>query len=333
MVGGIEIPTFEDAAPVPSTFQRSEAAGSAQAAEASPANTDLGVTAGGWLDSAQGWLGGLWDSAYSNVNSADLLRRFDNPSPEYLAGYLSGNRFLGSLNGAMYNSDIGRATRDYWFATPGRSATLGGLMGGVNALVPVVDVNRLPENMRSAFGKGELVVGSLAMAETLATGVPTLIDKAKNLYKTLTRPPVPPALAPALAGAGGRAGMPGPSVPSSEPADVRPMQMAAGGRSDSVSPPRKLGGRFTEPKLPPKTVASEGEVSIEHYTRSGDHGPPHLHVKGGGPETKIGQAGKPIEGAPELTPAQQAVVEDNRAAIRRALDRIMRYARFQHLDE
>jgi hypothetical protein len=51
-------------------------------------------------------------------------------------------------------------------------------------------------------------------------------------------------------------------------------------------------------------------VEIVHYTKSGDHGPPHLHVKGGGSETKIGQNGKPIKGSPELTSQQQAVVQE-----------------------
>lgn len=67
----------------------------------------------------------------------------------------------------------------------------------------------------------------------------------------------------------------------------------------------KANGKYTEPKLPSKTVAEEGNIKAEHYTRSGDHGPPHIHIKGGGKETKVGQNGKPISGAPELTAAQQ----------------------------
>ena len=46
-------------------------------------------------------------------------------------------------------------------------------------------------------------------------------------------------------------------------------------------------GSRTAPTLPPKVIAKEGEVEIVHYTRSGDHGPPHVHVRGGGPETRI----------------------------------------------
>lgn len=68
-----------------------------------------------------------------------------------------------------------------------------------------------------------------------------------------------------------------------------------------------------------------------HYTRSGDHGPAHLHVKGGGAETKIGQAGKPIEGAPQLTPTQQKVVFENKSAIRKSVDQIQRWVRFNEM--
>ena len=76
------------------------------------------------------------------------------------------------------------------------------------------------------------------------------------------------------------------------------------------------------PDLLPKTITKENGVEIVHYTRSGDRAPENLHVKGGGAETKIGQAGKPIEGSPELTPTQQAVVEKHKAEIRKAIDQI-----------
>ncbi|AVF37585.1 RHS repeat-associated core domain-containing protein [Rahnella sikkimica] len=48
----------------------------------------------------------------------------------------------------------------------------------------------------------------------------------------------------------------------------------------------KGNGSFTEPNLPPKVVAQQGDITIVHYTRSGDHGPAHLHVKGGGLKQK-----------------------------------------------
>lgn len=93
----------------------------------------------------------------------------------------------------------------------------------------------------------------------------------------------------------------------------------------------KLGGKITEPDLPPKTIVNQDGIEIVHYTRSGDHGPAHLHVKGGGAETKIGQAGKPIEGSPALTSRQQAVVAANKPAIRKAVDQIQRYVRFERM--
>jgi RHS repeat-associated protein len=94
-----------------------------------------------------------------------------------------------------------------------------------------------------------------------------------------------------------------------------------------VGAPERAGPR-TAPELPAKTIVKEGEVTIEHYTRSGDHGPPHLHVKGGGPETRIGQNGKPLSGDPELTLTQRVVVQDNLRVIRNAVDSIMRYFDF-----
>ncbi|WP_339507046.1 RHS repeat domain-containing protein [Pseudomonas sp. EA_15y_Pfl1_P102] len=92
----------------------------------------------------------------------------------------------------------------------------------------------------------------------------------------------------------------------------------------------KGNGKFTEPALPPKLIAQHGDVKIVHYTRSGDHGPAHLHVKGGGKETKIGQAGKPIKGAPTSTSEQQAAIDANKSAIRKSVDKIQRWFRFQN---
>ena len=93
---------------------------------------------------------------------------------------------------------------------------------------------------------------------------------------------------------------------------------------------RKTGGRFTEPHLPPKTIASSDGVTIDHYTRSGDHGPPHLHIKGGGAETRIGQMGRAIDGSPVPTPQQQRVIDANLPQIRSAIDQIMRWFRFEN---
>jgi hypothetical protein len=95
---------------------------------------------------------------------------------------------------------------------------------------------------------------------------------------------------------------------------------------------RKAGGALTEPTLPAKTIVEQGGVKIVHYTASGDHGPAHLHVTGKGPEVRIGQNGKPLKNNPELSAAQQNVVNENKAAIRKSVDKIQRYHRFHNTD-
>ncbi len=92
----------------------------------------------------------------------------------------------------------------------------------------------------------------------------------------------------------------------------------------------KLSGTITEPNLPAKTVVKEGDVEIVHYTRSGDHGPAHLHVEGGGKSTRIGQNGKPLKGSPELSSAQKAAVDANKSQIRKAVKQIMKWNRFNN---
>jgi hypothetical protein len=92
--------------------------------------------------------------------------------------------------------------------------------------------------------------------------------------------------------------------------------------------PTKLNGTITEPNLPPKTIVNEDGVTITHNTRGGDHGPPHAHVSGEGPDTRIGQAGKPLRGDPELSAAQRNVIQANKGAIRKAIGQIGRYFRF-----
>jgi hypothetical protein len=90
----------------------------------------------------------------------------------------------------------------------------------------------------------------------------------------------------------------------------------------------KKGGAITEPVLPPGLVAEDGDVSIVHYYRGGDHGPPHLHVEGGGPSTKIGMNGKKIDKSPTPTAKQQEVIDANKRVIRAVVDKIGRWVRF-----
>jgi hypothetical protein len=101
---------------------------------------------------------------------------------------------------------------------------------------------------------------------------------------------------------------------------------------ESAAKRTKQGGKLTEPDLPPKTIVKDGKVEVVHYTRSGDHGPAHLHVKGGGKETKIGQAGKPIDGSSELSPAQSRVIKEHKKEIRKSVDQIQRWKKFEDAD-
>ncbi|RYU93031.1 DUF6443 domain-containing protein [Emticicia agri] len=101
---------------------------------------------------------------------------------------------------------------------------------------------------------------------------------------------------------------------------------------DAVKGEAKLSktGKFTEPSLPKKNIVSENGVSVEHYYKSGDHAPAHMHVSGGGAKTKIGANGKPIKGSPELSGVQKQVVENNKSAIRSAGNKINKYQQYQN---
>ena len=75
-------------------------------------------------------------------------------------------------------------------------------------------------------------------------------------------------------------------------------------------PARTQGGALTEPTKPPKTVVEQQGVRIQWNTR--DHGPAHLHVRGEGPFTRIGQNEKPLKNNPELSGTQQSVVKEHK---------------------
>ncbi len=81
----------------------------------------------------------------------------------------------------------------------------------------------------------------------------------------------------------------------------------------------------TEPNLPPKQIAEGNGVKVEHYYRSDDHAPAHAHVVGGGRTTRIGANGKPLAGDPELSSAQRAVINENKSAIRKSVNKIGRW--------
>lgn len=98
-----------------------------------------------------------------------------------------------------------------------------------------------------------------------------------------------------------------------------------------TQPKRKQAGRFTEPSLPPHVIVNDGGITIQHFYRSGDHGPPHLHIDGGGMSTRIGQNGYPLAGDPPLSSAQQTVVAENLRIIRRAVRKIGRWRWFDRV--
>lgn len=103
------------------------------------------------------------------------------------------------------------------------------------------------------------------------------------------------------------------------------MAASCGNAASLVPDFRTMYAKAVNDILPPKTIVKERGVEIKHYTRSGDHGPAHLHVKGGGHEVRIGQNGKPLKGDPELTPLQKEIVEKNIKLIRDAVARIQKW--------
>jgi intein/homing endonuclease len=96
---------------------------------------------------------------------------------------------------------------------------------------------------------------------------------------------------------------------------------------------RKQGGKYTEPTLPDKEVASRGEVKIVHNYKSNDHAPAHVHVKGGGKETRIKMNGEPMSGDPNPTPKQQQVIDENWSKIKQDLKKVVEWLKYQDLPE
>jgi len=80
------------------------------------------------------------------------------------------------------------------------------------------------------------------------------------------------------------------------------------------------------PTLPPHTIVEQKGVRI--YRHLDEHRPPHVHVTGKGPDTKIGANGKPIEGFPDLSGTQKQVVKENLSIIRSAVNKIRKWFNF-----
>ncbi|MEQ1673375.1 MAG: DUF4160 domain-containing protein, partial [Hyphomicrobium sp.] len=71
-----------------------------------------------------------------------------------------------------------------------------------------------------------------------------------------------------------------------------------------------------------RKILDEDGVCVSLY--SNDHAPPHVHVKGGGPETRVGQNLKPILNDPPLAPKQRKVCGCNKNKIAKAIRDAMR---------
>lgn len=93
---------------------------------------------------------------------------------------------------------------------------------------------------------------------------------------------------------------------------------------------RSSSGNFTEPTLPSKTIVDQNGVKIQHYYKSGDHAPAHMHVNGKGVSTKIGPNGKSIKGSPQPSTYQKAVIDANKSRIRSSGRKINNYIKFQN---
>ncbi|MBW5251788.1 Teneurin-1 [Streptomyces sp. P01-B04] len=72
---------------------------------------------------------------------------------------------------------------------------------------------------------------------------------------------------------------------------------------------------------PSGTIFRSGDYIFQIYAN--DHPDPHGHLKGKGYNIQIGQNGKPLSGNPELTSAQQKIVDANKGLIRRSIKKKM----------
>ncbi|WP_110930290.1 RHS repeat-associated core domain-containing protein [Paenibacillus bouchesdurhonensis] len=84
-------------------------------------------------------------------------------------------------------------------------------------------------------------------------------------------------------------------------------------------------------ELPPKEVGRNNFGYIEHYYRSGDHAPPHVHVVDNKKNVvRVGQNGKPLDGEPELNRAQQMLVTQYKKEIRSSVSQIMKWHKYSN---
>jgi hypothetical protein len=232
-----------------------------------------------------------------------------------IAAKVSRTGFLGAAGGAAVQGTMaGLGTLASQGGTIGNVATVA--RGGLNAYFAVKSAQSTGENLGTATGEFEsgnygsaALYGTLGVIDAASSGM-----SASGAYRDLSK------------------GLPG-------LADDLNRVLAAsghdpkGGWIETGNAPRTK-ATSTEPTLPGNPVAQSGEVNITHKYRSGDHGPAHLHVEGGGISTRIGGAGKPINAtdAP-MTRAQQKVYDANKSAIRRATKKTGKWLEYQELPD
>ena len=88
--------------------------------------------------------------------------------------------------------------------------------------------------------------------------------------------------------------------------------------------------RTTAPTLPANEVATVGEVRfVHHYGGEADHLPLHIHVEGGGIETKILPNGSPAHPSPAMTATQRRAFDRAKKPIGKAFNKIGRWLDYQ----
>jgi RHS repeat-associated protein len=95
----------------------------------------------------------------------------------------------------------------------------------------------------------------------------------------------------------------------------------------------KQGGKYTEPALPGKVIAEGGEIKIVHNYKSNDHSPAHVHITGGGKETRIKHNGDVMPGDPIPTAQQQKVINENLPRIKKDLKKIAKWLKYQEITD
>ncbi|MGB5970130.1 MAG: polymorphic toxin-type HINT domain-containing protein, partial [Spirulinaceae cyanobacterium] len=96
---------------------------------------------------------------------------------------------------------------------------------------------------------------------------------------------------------------------------------------------QKQGGKYTEPTLPDKVIAKKGQIQIVHNYRSNDHPPAHVHITGGGKETRIKLDGKTMPGDPQPTSQQQKLINENWPLIKKKLNKIVNWLKYKDLPD